>query len=74
MGVLRLCIAFYSLVVVASTSVRLASPQSELEASTSYYVDLLRLLLEKTSRDFGPAHLVLQPSTASGSLWTLMLD
>jgi len=74
MRVLLLCIAFYSLVVVASTPVRVASPQSELEASTSYYVDLLRVLLEKTSRDFGPAHLMLQPSPASGSLWKLMLD
>lgn len=74
---LLLCFSFFSLAclfsVSASTAIHVATPQSRLEASTSYYFDLLHLVLQKTAADYGPAHLVFEPVPASGSLWKLML-
>lgn len=58
----------------SSTAVHVAAPQSRLEASTSYYSDLLQLVLNKTAADYGPAHLVFESMPESGSLWKLMLN
>ncbi|OGO75220.1 MAG: hypothetical protein A2203_15505 [Chromatiales bacterium RIFOXYA1_FULL_46_5] len=74
MRIFLLCLSLISLALSASTAIHVATPQSRLEASTSYYLDLLRLLLEKTAADYGPAHLVFEPVPASGSLWKLMLN
>ena len=77
MRLLLLCFSLFSLACFvrasASTAIHVATPQSKLEASTSYYFDLLRLVLQKTSADYGQAHLVFEPMPASGSLWKLML-
>lgn len=77
MRLLLLCFSVFSLAclfsVRASTAIHVATPQSRLEASTSYYFDLLALVLQKTAADYGPAHLVFEPVPASGSLWKLML-
>jgi len=77
---MRLLLLFFSLFSLAcfvgasaSTAIHVATPQSKLEASTSYYFDLLRLVLQKTSADYGQANLVFEPMPASGSLWKLML-
>ncbi len=58
----------------SSTAIHVAMPQSKLEASTSYYFDLLQLVLQKTAADYGQAHLVFEPMPVSGSLWKLMLN
>lgn len=74
---LLLCFSLLSLSCLfsasASTAIHVAMPQSRLEASTSYYFDLLDLVLQKTAADYGPAHLVFEPVPVSGSLWKLML-
>lgn len=74
---LLLCFSLFSLSclfsVSASTAIHVATPQSKLEASTSYYFDLLDLVLQKTAADYGPAHLVFEPVPVSGSLWKMML-
>lgn len=77
MHVVLLCFSVLSLAfsvsLSASSAVHVANAQSKLETSTSYYFDLLRLVLQKTAGDFGPAHLVFEPVPASGSLLKLML-
>lgn len=72
MRLLLLCCSVISLALSASTLVRVASPQSKLEVSNSYYLDLLRLVLQKTADDFGQAHIKLEPVPESGSLWKLV--
>ncbi len=78
MRLLLLCFSLFSLAclfnVSASTAIHVATPQSRLEASTSYYFDLLDLVLQKTAADYGPAHLVFEPVPASGSLWKLIWE
>lgn len=78
MRFLLLCLSFISFTSVvsanSSTAIHVAAPQSRLEASTSYYSDLLQLVLNKTAAEYGPAHLVFEPMPESGSLWKLMLN
>lgn len=78
MRLLLLYLSAFSLMcsvsAAASTAIHVATPQSELEASTSYYFDLLHQVLQKTAGDYGPAHLVFEPVPSSGSLWKLMLN
>jgi len=72
MRLLLLFCSVISLALSASTLIRVASPQSRLEVSNAYYLDLLRLVLQKTADDFGPADIQLVPVPESGSLWKLV--
>lgn len=74
---MRLIIFFsfvLSLTISADTSIRVATPQSELELSTGYYLDLLSVVLDKTEQEYGSAKLVFEPVPVSGSLWKFVLN
>ncbi|MCJ8299139.1 MAG: hypothetical protein MJK13_09435, partial [Pseudomonadales bacterium] len=50
----------------ASQSIRTIPPQSEFDASHSYFIGLLELVLEKTAAQYGPAEVVFSMQMEQG--------
>ncbi len=56
--IIILCVIF-SMGVFGVEEIRLRAPQSEADASHSYFVQLLQLALDKTEEEYGPAEVII---------------
>ncbi|WP_160055493.1 transporter substrate-binding domain-containing protein [Shewanella litoralis] len=72
-GIFSIVLCLLSVQVCAEDVVRIQPSQSLDNTSYQYYVDLLQLVLDTTSDEFGPAHIVTLESSLSQSRGFVML-